>query len=514
MQPSEHVIAHDVGTSGLKTALVNVHGEILASHTTPYPSVLPQPGWFEQDPADYWKAAVTNTRHVLQESGINRDTVIGMAFSTQAQGIIAVDAAGQVLHPNIAWVDSRAEEQAVALMRLVGGRAIFRSIIGIEISGKDCVPKLKWLMRHRPEVYRAMEHVLDVNGYLKFRATGRRVTEWSGACSYAFNLKKKDWDRILFRVVGFDLRKLPPLVRSIDRVGTLTPAAAQEMELPTTVAVYGGCDDTQSAALGTGSTSEGAAHIYLGSSAWAGVTTRRPLKHRHGAVCLQSGDPAMNLVVGITESAGSNVSWFLDRFYPVERADPATAGIQQLINQELAKVPPGSDHLLFTPWLMGERCPVTTTTARGTIFNIGLEHSRAHVLRALLEGIGLNLRWTLEQFGADFGFPAATLRATGGGATNDLWLQGIADITGLAVAAVEQPIFSGTLGAAACVLVGSGRFESFDALDQLVRVRRTFQPNPELKPMFDERFAAYREVYHGLAKAYRLANHKRFSNYR
>jgi xylulokinase len=159
---------------------------------------------------------------------------------------------------------------------------------------------------------------------------------------------------------------------------------------------------------------------------------------------------------------------------------------------------------------MGERCPVTTTTARGTVFNIGLEHSRAHFLRALLEGIGLNLRWTLEQFRADFGFPAATLRATGGGATNDLWLQGIADITGRTVAAVDRPVFSGTLGAAACVLVGSGRFAGFNALDQLVRVRRTFQPNPELKPMFDERFAAYQEVYRGLEKAYRLANYQRF----
>ena len=509
----EHVIAHDVGTSSLKTALINARGEILAARVTSYPSTSPKPGWFEQNPTDYWNATVTNTRQVLKESGINRDTVIGMAFTTQAMGIIPVDAAGRVLHPNIAWVDGRAEDQAAAIMRVFGGRRIFRAILGVEISGKDVLPKLKWLMQHRPEVYRATAHVLDVNGYLKFRATGRRVFEWSGACSYGFNLRRKDWDRIYFRAVGFDLRKLPPLVRSTDRIGTLTPEAAQEMELPTNVAVFGGCDDTQSAALGSGSTGEGAAHIYLGSSAWAGVTTRRPLGHRHGAVCLQSGDPAMNLLVGITESAGAHLSWFLDRFYPVERADPANADIQRLINQEIAQVPPGSDHLIFTPWLMGERCPVTTTTTRGTVFNVGLEHSRAHFLRALLEGIGFNLRWILDQFSADFGFHPASLRATGGGGTNDPWLQGIADITGRTVGAVEQPAYSGTLGAAACVLVGSVRFEGFNALDQLIRVRRTFQPNPDLKPMFDERFATYREVYRGLDKAYRLANQQRFLNH-
>jgi len=142
-----------------------------------------------------------------------------------------------------------------------------------------------------------------------------------------------------------------------------------------------------------------------------------------------------------------------------------------------------------------------------------LEHSRAHFLRALLEGIGFNLRWILDQFSADFGFHPASLRATGGGATNDPWLQGIADITGRTIGAVEEPAFSGTLGAAACVLVGSGRSKGFNALDPLIRVRRTFQPNPDLKPMFDERFAAYREVYRGLEKAYRVANQKRFLNH-
>lgn len=505
----EHVIAHDVGTSGVKTALISAAGEVLATRTSNYPSVSPQPGWFEQDPADYWNAVVANTRGVLQESGIARDSVIGMAFSTQAMGIIAVDSAGAVLHPNIAWVDSRADEQARAMMRRFGGRRIFRAIAGTEISGKDVLPKLRWLMQHRPSVYRATEHVLDVNGYLKFRATGRRVSEWSGACSYGFNVGRKDWERLFFKAVGFDMGRLPPLVRSTDAVGTLTAEAARQMDLPATVTVFGGCDDTQSAALGSGSTEEGSAHVYLGSSAWAGVTTGRPLKHRNGAVCLQSGDPAMNLVVGVTESAGAHLGWFLDRFYPVERVDPATAGIQQLINREFALVPPGSDRLVFTPWLMGERCPVTTTTTRGTVFNIGPEHSRAHFLRALLEGIGLNLRWILEQFDSDFGFRPTTLRATGGGATNDVWLQGIADITGRVVEGVEQPAFSGTLGAAACVLVGRGLFAGFGDIGRWVRVRRTFLPNPDLGPTFDAQYAAYRDVYFSLRKAYATANRLR-----
>lgn len=507
---TRHVLAHDVGTSSLKTALVTDAGEVVAQAKTPYGFVARHPGWFEQSPEDYWQATLANTRQVLAASGVDRDTVAGMVFSTQAMGIIPVDAGGTVLHPNIAWVDGRAEAQARSLMRVFGGPRIFRALVGIEITGKDVLPKLKWLKETEPAIYRAASHVLDVNGYLKFRATGRRVAEWSGACSYGFDLKRKDWARIYFRAIGFDLAKLPSLVRSTDRVGTLTAEAARELDLPRDVPVFGGCDDTQSAALGSGARHEGAAHIYLGSSAWAGVSTARPLGHRRGAVCLQSGDPAMNFVVGITESAGAHLDWFLGQFYAAEKAAAGEAGLYELVNREIARIPAGSDHLVFTPWLQGERCPVSTTTTRGTLFNLGLEHTRAHVLRALLEGIAFNLRWTLDQFGADYGFRPERLRAIGGGTANDAWLQGIADITGRIVEAVERPTLAGAVGAAACALVGAGLANGFDVLDRVVRVRREFTPDPARRGELERMLQSYRDVYAGLAGAYRRANAERF----
>jgi len=506
----EYVIAHDVGTSGLKSALVDAQGDLLTIRTSHYPSRVPQPVWFEQDPNDYWRATVINTCALLEEYPAARDHVIGLAFSAQAMGIIAVGDDGEVLYPNIAWVDGRAGEEAEIIMRRFGGRHIFRSIAGIELSGKDVIPKLRWIRKHLPRLQQKARHILDVNGYLKFRATGRAVFEWSGACSYGFNLRRKDWERLFFRAAGIDLALFPPLVRSTDRVGGLTVAAADELGLPAGVPVYGGCDDTQSAALGSGCACEGDAHIYLGSSAWAGLTTARNLRHSHGAVCLQSADPAMNLVVGVTESAGTHLKWFLDRFYPMEQAGTFRSDLQELIDHEFMLVPPGSDHLIFTPWLMGERCPFTSTTTRSTIFNIGPEHGRGHFLRALLEGIGYNLRWILERFSEDYGITVATLRATGGGALNDHWLQAIADITGCNVSGVPQPSFSGTLGAAACVLVGSGRIGNFGEFARGIPLGRTFRPNLTLQTMFDERFAAYQGIHRSLQRTYRSANLQRF----
>jgi xylulokinase len=263
----KYVIAHDVGTSSVKSILVNQKGEILVTAKSEYDFHYPHPGWVEQNPEDYWQGIVKNTRQLMTLSEIDGNLVLGMVFSTQAMGIIALDENDQLLNNNITWVDGRAEDQARQLMNMLGGKTIFSKLIGVEITGKDVIPKLRWIKQNLPDVYQQTKTIVDVNGYLKFRATGKKVFEWSGACSYGFDIKKKDWERLLFKAAGIDLKKFPPLVKSTDRVGTLLPEVATQMGLPETVGVYGGCDDTQSAAIGSGVNGEGEAHIYLGTSA-------------------------------------------------------------------------------------------------------------------------------------------------------------------------------------------------------------------------------------------------------
>ena len=263
--------------------------------------------------------------------------------------------------------------------------------------------------------------------------------------------------------------------------------------------------------MGSGSTREGEAHIYLGTSAWAGITTGKNLKHKNGAVILQSADTTMNLLVGITESAGSNLDWMIEKFYKFEKNDPAIGNIYSFIDQETEGIPPGSDHLIFTPWLLGERCPVSTTTTRGTVFNLGLEHTRGHFVRALLEGVAFNLRWIFENYDRDFGFSPTRIRAIGGGSVNDQWMQGIADITGKTVETITQPTMAGAFGAAACAFVGSQIYNDFHNINQFIEVRKTFTPDPSLKEVYDTLFHSYKDVYKGLKKAYIRANLERFN---
>lgn len=507
-----YVISHDVGTSSVKTALVSNKGEVLAYQIANYPFQYPKPGWVEQKPEDYWKGIVENTRKIVAEGKVKSPKIVGIVFSTQAMGIIPLDKQGKVLHPNITWVDGRAEEQAQWLMKRLGGKKIFKKLIGVEITGKDVIPKLRWLKQNKPEVYNKTDSILDVNGYLKFKATGKKVFEWSGACSYGFNLKKKDWERLVFKGAGVDLNKLPELVRSTDLVGTLTPEAARELNLPETIKVFGGCDDTQSAAMGSGADREGKAHIYLGTSAWAGVTTSRNLKHKNGAFCLQSADPKMNLLVGITESAGSNFDWLIDNFYKLEKSDPKIENIYNFIDSETEGIPDGSDHLIFTPWLLGERCPVSTTTTRGTIFNLSLEHNRGHMVKALLEGIGYNLRWILENFQKDFGFEVGTIRAIGGGSVNDKWMQGIANITGKTIETITEPKMAGAIGAATCAFVGANILADFTEVTNLIHVDKVFRPQDDKKEIFDSLFKTYKAVYSNLKQTYKNINLPRFNN--
>lgn len=507
----KYVIAHDVGTSSNKAVLISDKGQIICSSEASYTFQHPNPGWVEQDPEDYWNAIVRTTRAVIKESGIDASEIIGLVHSTQAMGIIPVDKNGIVLHPNITWVDGRAEEEASWLMKRFLGKEIFKLIVGIKITGKDVIPKLIWLKNKKPEIYNKADHILDVNGFLKFKLTGKRVFEWSGACSYAFNLKKKDWEKIFFKIAGIDLKKLPPLVKSTDLVGGLTPEAAKELGLNEETPVYGGCDDTQSAAIGTGATGEGDAHIYLGTSAWVGVTTKKIFKFKHAAVCLQSADPEKHLVVGITESAGNNLEWFIDNFYKKEKESLGREEIFNLINQESNHVPAGSDHLIFTPWLLGERCPVSTTTTRGTIFNVGLEHTRGHFLRAMGEGIAYNVRWIIENFEKDFGFTLNTLKITGGGSQNDLWMQSFADVTMRNIETTNHPKMAGALGAAMCVFVGAGHYSSFDEVKQFVEIEKKYIPNRKNEQIYNDLFQQYKGLYSSLKMTYKRANLKRFN---
>ncbi|MCO5233959.1 MAG: FGGY family carbohydrate kinase [Chitinophagales bacterium] len=505
-----YYLAYDVGTSSVKAILVDKQGNITASSIADYPLYMPHPGWVEQVPSDYWNAICKATKDIVTQNIIQISEIKALAFSTQAMGIIPMDKEGNVLHNNISWIDGRAEEYAVKAMRKFGGKKIFKAIVGVEITGKDVIPKLLWLKDKKPAIWNQTYKILDVNGYLKFKCTQKMVAEWSGACSYAFNLKSKNWENLFFKVTGVGIDKLPQLVKSTDLVGTLTEEAARELGLGTHVKVYGGCDDTQAAAVGTTAIHEGEAHIYTGTSAWVGVMTKSAPKFKNGIFSLQSADPKMNFIVGITESAGVNTEWILETFYSKELKSMGKTEVFALMEKELNSTPEGADYLMMTPWFLGERCPVSTTTTRSTLFNLTHQHQRGHIVRAHFEGIAHNLKWSISNIEKDFKFKISSLKITGGGSKNETWMQIIADITNREIITTSQAINAGAIGAAVVAMVGDNALKSFSDVKQVVSETKSFHPRKEHLSLYNELHQAYQSIYYRLKGTYQSINQKRF----
>jgi len=518
---TQYIIAHDVGTSGNKAVLVNTEGDIRASAFQPYPVHYPRPDWAEQEPEDWWNAIVATTRHVLAQSGVPPQDVLAMVYTTQMLGIVPMGRVGaglvpahEPLRPAIIWLDGRAPGQAERIMRKFLGRRVFAVVAGAELSGKDGLPKLLWLKENEPEVYKGMTCFLDVNGYLTYRATGRMVFEWSCASAFGFDLKKKDWLQGIIRYIGLDLDKFPPLVRSIDQVGGLTAAAARECGLLEGTPVFGGSGDAQSAAVGSGAVGEGGGHIYLGTSGWVGVVTEKTPTGRHGVASIQSADPDKALLFAEMETAGACLKWIADEFYRHEQADPTISNVYTLMDQDVEAIPPGSEYLVFTPWMYGERAPVADTWVRSTFFNLSADHTREHLLRAVYEGVAYNLRWIVEIVEHTFGFPMPVLRVIGGGARGAPWMQIVADVTGRRVETVANPQESGAVGAALTAAVGLGLYSGFEALKKVVHVEREFEPQAGNAEVYDVLYGAYRRIYDSLRGLYREVNEVRFREFK
>ncbi|MBU0702278.1 MAG: FGGY-family carbohydrate kinase [Chloroflexi bacterium] len=509
---SQYIIANDVGTSGNKAVLVDAEGNIRASVSRPYPIHYPYPDWAEQEPEDWWNAVTVTTKQVMEQSGIAPQDVLAMVYTTQMLTFVPMGAGGEPLRPAITWLDGRAPEQAKRAMRKFLHRRIFAAAAGTELSGKDGIPKLLWLKENEPEIYNGMTCLLDVNGYLTYRATGKMVFEWSCASAIGFDLKKKDWLRGIMSYMGLDMRKFPPLVRSVDRVGGLTTEAARACGLLEGTPVFGGCGDAPGAAVGSGAVGEGEGHIYLGTSGWVGVVTEKTPTGRHGVVCIQSADPDKSFLFAETETAGACLKWIADQFYRHEQADPDIPNVYALIDEDVESIPPGSDFLVFTPWMYGERAPIADTWVRSTFFNLSADHTREHLLRAVYEGVAYNLRWMIEIVEKQFGFPLPVLRVIGGGAQGAPWMQIIADVTGRRVETMVNPLEAGAVGAALTAAIGLGLYPDFESLKKVVRVEREFEPQAGNAGVYDILYQAYRRIYGSLRGLYREVNEVRFAD--
>jgi xylulokinase len=517
------VLAVDLGTSGCKTALVSRAGRVAAWAFRAVPTQMLPGGGAEQRPQDWWQAFVETARQVLQQSGIAAGQVAAVCCSTQGEGTIAVDRDGEVLGGALTWMDMRGgpliREHSRGWFNLAGYDAFrlrrwLRLCGGApNLSGKDPSAHMLWIRDAQPEVYARTHKFLNVLDYLNLRLTGRFVatsdsilTSWVTDNRDPRNIR---YDEKLVRASGIAADKFPELVRCTEVIGTLMPRVAEELGLPAATPVVAGSIDNTAAAIGAGTLADGDAHLYIGTSSWIGAHVARKKTDIQASIAsLPCALPDKYLMVAMQTSAGSNLSFLKEKvlYHQDELLREAAAkDVYQIIDQIAARVPAGSEGLLYTPWLHGERCPVEERALRAGLFNLSMAHSRETIIRAFLEGVALNTRWMMAPVERFLGQPLRQLTMLGGGGSSDLWCQIFADVLGMPIRQLEEPMQANAIGAAVIAFQGLGELD-FETAARQTRYRQVYEPQPAHQAVYDASFKTFLELYRRLKPLYQRIN--------
>ncbi len=487
----------DVGTGGTRAVVVDEAGRVVASATSEHePFASPQIGWAEQDPRDWWRATAQAVRGVLAQDVVSADEIACVGFSGQMHGAVMLDEKDEVLRPALIWCDQRTDPQCKAITERVGAERL------IELTSNPALTnftltKLLWVREHQPELWARFRTILLPKDYVRLRLTGDRAIDVADASgTLLLDVANRRWSDAMLDALELDRSCLPSLFESPEITGRVSAAGAEATGLREGTPVVAGAGDQAAGAVGMGIVRPGAVSATIGTSGVVFAATSRPALDKKGRVhTFCHAIPGRWHVMGVTQAAGLSLRWFRDRFGAGEEA--AGADPYDLLSSEAATAPPGSDGVLWAPYLMGERTPHLDPRARAALVGLAASHTRAHVVRAILEGVAFSLRDTLTIF-AEMDVPVENIRLGGGGARSPLWRQIQADVYGRAVeilAAEEGAAY----GAALLAGVGAKIWPNVDeACASAVRVAERVEADASSVAVMNQSYAAYRALYPAL----------------
>jgi len=490
----QYLIAHDLGTSGVKATLTDLTGRVIASAESRYPVYYTSDGGAEQDVEDWWQGILKTTCEMMAKANVEPAQIAGLSMDAQMAGTVPVDIDGKPLRRVMIWLDSRAQKEADYLVQATGMPFI---------TGKANSAKVMWIKNNEPEIYARTHKFLDCKDVLQFRMTGEYGTDFScGIATLYLNPATMDWWEDVLGLMDVPVEKLPPLMPSTQVVGKLRPEAASELGLVPGTPVVSGGGDVPCALIGSGAISPGRAHLYLGTSSWIFVSTDSFDMEAPGVAPGISCEPGMFYLGGEMDNAGGCLKWFVENVLGKEDKDAAGScgqSIFQYMDLKAAETPPGAEGLLFLPWIWGERSPVDDDLVRGGFAMLGMNHSKWHMARAVLEGCGHQLRWIADSL-ANAGMPLKEVNVIGGGAFSNIWLQMLADVTDLKLLQVEGPLDACARGAAMTAAVGLGFYKDFSEVEKAIRLTGAeFIPNPVYRELYDKAHANFRSLYQPLS---------------
>ena len=520
MSTSEYVLTIDLGTSGPKTAVFTLDGRYVDGEFEPVDLHLSPGGGAEQAPADWWAGIVAGARRLRERGAFPEEGFAAVSVTSQWSGTVAVDRDGVPLCNSVIWMDSRGAD---ALRTAAGGRV---KVEGYDprklrrwlqltggapsMSGKDPVAHILWLRANRPELNDRTWKYLEPKDWLNLQLTGECVATYDSIVVHWVtdnrNPSAVHYDPELLSISGLRREWLPDLVPATSVIGSLTAAAANELGVEPGVPVIGGTPDVQSAAVGSGAVEDHEGHIYLGTSSW--LSCHVPYKRTdlfHGVASLPSPLPGRYFVANEQETAGACLNWLRDQvLWPQDGlgGEPAPDDAFLRMDALAAERPAGSNGVMFTPWLNGERTPVEDHTIRAGWHHLSLRNDRGDMVRAALEGVAYNSRWLLEVVEKFTKQQFPWLNVIGGGGNSALWAQIHADVLDRPIRRVEHPIRANARGAALLAGIALGRV-GMDELGGKVSVVEVHEPDRAIRKVYDKGFDAYVALYKANKKVHR-----------
>jgi xylulokinase len=508
---ANYVIAHDLGTTGNKATLYDREGKLVGSAFFGYETEFAHTGWAEQNPDDWWEAVCISTKRLLADTGVGRDDVACITFSGQMMGAVPLDANARPLGKAIIWADTRAVEQEKWVGERVSMEEMYR-ITGHRLSASYSLAKILWLRDHQPDLYNATHKFTHAKDAIIARLTGAFVTEPSDASGMnLYDINEWAWSSRIIDATGLDADKLPEVQPSTAVAGEVSAAVADEVGVAAGTPVVIGGGDGSCAATGAGVVKEGSAYAYIGSSAWIALASPKPLYDPSlRTFTFAHIVPQTAMPTGTMQAAGASYQWMRDKLCPAEIQAGEILGTSsyEVMNASAAQSTPGSNGLLYLPYLLGERSPRWNPDARGAFVGLDIRHNRADMIRAVLEGVTFNLRVILDAFDAQ-GAGITEMRVIGGGARGRFWNQIIADIFGMPVHRLAILEEATSMGAALAGGIGVGLYPGWDMSETMNPVAETIEPDVKAVERYGEVYPIFEEAYHALVPVYdRLAKIK------
>jgi len=488
----------DVGTGGTRALLIDETGRVLASATADHqPFASPHTGWAEQDALDWWRACCEAIRKVLSVSSIPASGIAGVGFSGQMHGAVLLDSAGVPLRPSLIWCDQRTAKEASDLSESIGADRLLAWTCNPALPNFT-LTKLLWVRNHEPHLFGKFKTLQLPKDYVRFRLTGEYAMDMADASgTLLLDVARRRWSSEMATAAGINMSVLPKLFESCEVCGTVSKAGAEATGLRMGTPVVVGAGDQAAGAVGLGVVTPGTVHATIGTSGVVFASTDYPAMDPAGRLhTFCHAIPNRWHVMGVTQSAGLSLRWFRDRFGVIGKngEDP-----YESLAREAATAPSGSDGVMWAPYLMGERTPHLDPDARAALVGLTASHGRAHIVRAILEGVAFSLKDSFSIF-EEMDVPVKHIRLGGGGARSHLWRQIQADVYGRSVEIVEAEE-GAAYGAALLAGVGAGVWKTVDeACSQAVRVKARIEPDPVNSANLQQQYAHYVRIYPALQK--------------